>query len=171
MALSALKLELLASITGPVAGANDIATPQQTIAKRAIEKLTLGTSADQADLVFADTRTLAASASESLDLAGGLTDAFGNVLTFVEVVAILIVAADGNTNDVVVGGAASNAFLGPFADATDKIAVGPGGFLFQAEPANPAWPVTPATGDLLKVANSGAGTSVTHDIIIIGRSA
>lgn len=169
--MSALKLALTAAIEGYYQGSNDVATPQQTFARRAVERLTTGTSADQADLVFSDTRTLAASASENLDLAGGLTDAFGATLTFVEVVAILVIAADANTNNVVVGGAASNAFTGPFGDATDTVAVKPGGVAFFIAPGNPAFPVAAATGDILKVANSGAGTPVTYDLIIIGRSA
>lgn len=168
---AALKLALLVEVAGYVRGSNDIAAPQQTFAKRKRLALATGTSADQADLVFSDTRTLAASTSEGLDLAGVLSDAFGASLTFVEVVGILIVAADGNTNDVLVGGAASNAFAAPFGDATDKLRVKPGGFAFLAAPGNPAYAVTAGTGDILTVANSGAGTPVTYDIVVIGRSA
>jgi hypothetical protein len=168
---TALKLRVSALIEGYYQGSNDIAAPSQPFAKRAAALLTTGTSADQADLVFADTRTLAASATENLDLAGSLVDAFGNTLTFVEVCAILIVASDANTNDVVVGGAASNAFSGIFGDATDKLVVKPGGMALIAAPVNPAYAVVAATGDILKVANSAGGTGVTYDIVIIGRSA
>jgi hypothetical protein len=166
-----LKLDLLAQVTGYYRGANDIAPPEQSIAYNGRVALATGTLVNQADLAFSDTRTLAASATESLDLAGGLTDAFGNVLTFVEVVAILIAASATNTNDVIVGGAATNAFIGPFADATDKLVIKPGGMVLLAAPTNPAYAVVASTGDLLKVANSAAGTGVTYDILIIGRSA
>ena len=40
-----------------------------------------GTGDNQADLVFADQRTLAASATENLDLAGTLAQTFGATLT------------------------------------------------------------------------------------------
>jgi hypothetical protein len=62
--------------------------------------LTSGTGAGAADLMFTDTRTLAASGTENLDLAGSLTDAFGATLTFVELRAVVIKASPGNTNNV-----------------------------------------------------------------------
>lgn len=49
---------------------------------------------------------LAASASENLDLAGGLTDDFGATLTFTAIKEIIIHASSANTNNVLVGGAA-----------------------------------------------------------------
>lgn len=168
---SALKLALVASIAGKYTGSNDVAAPVQTLNHASTVQLATGTTAGQADLMFTDERTLAASTSESLDLAGGLTDAFGATLGFAEIVGLLIEADAGNTNDVVVGGAASNAFLGPFADATDKLKVKPGGFAFLAAPTDPAWPVTGGTGDLLQVANGGAGSAVTYTVTVIGRSA
>lgn len=169
--MSSLKLNVAASIEGYYQGSNDIASPRQDFAKRIALALASGTGADQADLVFADTRTLAASTSENLDLAGVLADAFGQTLTMVEVVAILVAPAEGNTNDVLVGGAASNAFAALFGDATDKLVVKPGGLALLAAPGNPAYAVTASTGDILKVANSAGGSSVTYDIVIIGRSA
>jgi hypothetical protein len=164
-----LKLEILASIIGVVTKANDLTSVESKVNKGKKLKLVTGTGSGQADLHFADTRTLTASSSEDLDLAGGLTDPFGAALTFVKIKAILIVAAAGNANDVVIGGAASNAFVGPFADATDKIKVHPGGTLLLSDPVG--WTVTAATSDLLKVANGGSGTPVTYDIILVGASA
>jgi hypothetical protein len=130
-----------------------------------------GTAAGQADLLWTDTRTLAASASESLDLAGSLVGAFGATLTFARIKGLIIRAADGNTNDVLAGGAAANGWATAFGDPTDKVKIKPGGTLALLAPGATAYPVTPATGDLLQVANSGAGTSVTYDIIVIGASA
>jgi hypothetical protein len=129
-----------------------------------------GTTTGKADKIFADQRTLAASATENLDLAGALTDPLGAALTFARVKAILIKAAAGNTNNVVVGGAGSNPFAGPFADATDKVAIPPGGVFLVTAPAA-GWTVTAGTGDILLVANSGAGTPVTYDVFIVGTSA
>lgn len=133
--------------------------------------LTNGTGANQADRLWADTRTINASSNEDLDLAGSLTDAFGATITLARVKLIYVKAAAGNTNNVVVGGAASNGLLNWVADATDKINVRPGGVLLLAAPDATAYAVTAATGDLLRIANSGAGTSVTYDIVIVGSSA
>lgn len=135
-----------------------------------IIQFTNGSGANQVDRLFSDQRTITASSNEDLDLAGSLTDAFGATLTFVRVKAIIVKAAAGNTNNVVVGGAASNQFVGPFGAATHTIAVKPGGALIFVAPDATGWAVTAGTGDLLRIANSGAGTSVTYDIQILGAS-
>jgi hypothetical protein len=132
-----------------------------------------GTGAGQADLIFSDTRTIAASSNEDLDLAGGLTGAFGTSLTFAKVKGIFVAAAAGNTNNVVVGGAASNGLVNWVGDATDKVVVKPGGILLLSVGTGDlaGYGVTAGTGDLLRIANSGAGTSVTYDIVVYGTSA
>jgi len=168
---NALQLALVASLTGYFRGANDVANPQQDFSLHERVSLTTGTTANKADQVFSDSRTIAASGSESLDLAGSLTNAFGESVTFAEVVAIVVVADAGNTNDVVVGGASENAFAAPFGDASDKVKVKPGGFLVLAAPGDPAYAVTAGTGDLLQIANSSSGSAVGYDIVILGRSA
>jgi hypothetical protein len=165
-----LKAMLKASITGTLTGSNDLGNAVQTFAEILELAIADGTGADQANNIFSDERTLAASATESLDLAGSLSNALGALLTFTAVKAIMIVADPGNTNDVVVGGAAANAFTGPFADATDKLSIGPGDFVVITRRSAAGWAVVAGTGDLLKIANSGAGSSVTYKIIVIGEA-
>lgn len=126
-----------------------------------------GSTAGNFNKVFRDTRTLAASATESLDLAGGLTDAFGNTITFTAIKAIIIKAASGNTNDVIIGNAASNQFVGPFGAAAHTVQLKPGQ-IFAISATNTGWTVTASTGDLLKIANSAGSTSVNYDILILG---
>lgn len=167
----ALTSKLTVSLAATQVVTRDLVPVRAPLSYAFASQLASGTAAGQADLAFSDTRTLAASASESLDLAGGLTDALGASLTFARVKGLVVVAAAANTNDVVIGGAASNAFVGPFADATDKIKVKPGGTISLWAPGATAYPVTAGTGDLLQVSNSGAGTSVSYDVIIIGASA
>jgi hypothetical protein len=151
--------------------ARDLTTVRAPLDYTKSTTLGTGTAAGQADLIFSDTRTLAASASESLDLAGSLVDALGATITFARVKGLIVRAADANANDVVIGGAASAAFVGPFGDATDKLKIKPGGLLVLMSPGATSYPVTATTADLLQVANSGAGTSVSYDVIIIGASA
>jgi hypothetical protein len=165
-----LKATLKASITGTLTGSNDLGNPVQTFAEILELAIADGTGADQANNLFSDERTLAASTSESLDLAGSLANALGATLTFSAIKAIMIVADAANTNDVVVGGAASNAFVGPFADATDKISIGPGDFVLITRRSAAGWAVAAGTGDLLKIANSAAGSSVSYKIIVIGEA-
>lgn len=127
-----------------------------------------GVGANQANLMWFDSNTLAASTNVDLDLAAGLTDSFGNTLTFVKVKAIAVKAAAGNTNNVLVGGAASNQFASFFGDVSDKLVVQPGGAFGIATPGLNGYGVTAGTGDLLRIANSGAGTSVGYEIAIVG---
>jgi hypothetical protein len=126
-----------------------------------------GTGDDQAKSRWTDQRTIAASGTDDLDLAGSLLDDYGNVITFTNVKVIMVRAADANTNDVVVGGAAANQFFTFLNAATDKIKIKPGGILVLVAP-NTGYAVTAATGDILRIANGGAGTSVTYDIEIVG---
>lgn len=125
-----------------------------------------GAGPGQANLAFPDTRTIAASANDDLDLAGGLTSPLGGALAFAAVKALLIRAAPGNTNNVVVGGASSNAFVGPFGAAAHTVAIRPGEALLLT--SRTGWAVTAGTGDILRIANGGAGTPVSYDIVIIG---
>ncbi|MEV6105703.1 hypothetical protein AB0M28_13445 [Streptomyces sp. NPDC051940] len=130
-----------------------------------------GVAANQADRLFTDRRTLAASASEDLDLAAVLLDAFGATLTFARIKGLIVKADSANINNVIVGGAAANGFVSWAGGATHTVTVRPGGVLALWAPDAVAYAVTAGTADLLKVANGGAGSGVTYDIILIGASA
>lgn len=152
----------------PISGA----TPNLQLSYPIALGLGSGTGAGQADKLWTSgARTLAASTTEDLDLAGTLLDALGGTVTLARVKGIVIAAAAANTNDVVVGGAASNGFISWVGSATDKVKVKPGGFLALFAPDAIAYAVTGGTADLLRVGNGGAGTSVTYDITVIGSSA
>lgn len=148
----------------------DLGTAVDTFTKTSKIELSDGTGANSADRMFHDQRTLAASAAEDLDLAGVLVNEFGAVTTFVELRAVLITAATGNTNNVRVTRPASNG-VPLFVAAGDGIDIPPGGSFMWACGADGKVTVTAATGDLLTVTNGGAGTSVTYDVVIIGTSA
>jgi hypothetical protein len=160
------KLTLKIDATGTKS--NDQGTASDPIALDWTQLFSSGTGANQASNVFHDTRTISASSSENLDLAGSLTNAFGDTLTFTKIKAIAIHADAGNTNDVQVGGAASNAFNTWVGDDTDIVAVKPGGTLILVAPNSSGYAVTADTGDILKVANSSSGTSVTYTVVILG---
>jgi len=151
----------------------DLGSAVANLAKSYTVDLANGTAAGQADKIFHDTRTLAASANEDLDLAGSLVDALGTTITFARVKGLIIAAAAGNTNNVIVGGAASNQFLSWAGAGTHTVTVRPGAvFLLLAGSADATgYAVTPGTGDLLRVANSSSGSTVTYDVIVIGASA
>lgn len=166
----ALTAELSVKFSGRQTSANDLGTPVYKPLLEALLSFTSGVGANQADLVFADTREIAASSSEDLDLAGVLADAFGATITMAEVVGVIVAAAAGNTNNVVVGDATSPVPL--FGGTNPTVAVKPGGiFVLFAPNAAGQFTVGAGSTDDLKVANSGSGTPVTYTIVVLGRSA
>ncbi|MFE6225480.1 hypothetical protein [Streptomyces sp. NPDC057854] len=150
----------------------DLATASAPVTVRAATTWQSGTGAGQADRAWSDRRTLAASATEDLDLAGVLLDAFGATVTFARIKGLYIRAAATNVNNVIVGAATANAWAA-LLGATGTLTLRPGAAIGLTTGAADAatYAVTAGTGDLLKVANSGAGTAVSYDIVIIGASA
>jgi hypothetical protein len=126
-----------------------------------------GTGANQASGFFSDTRQLAASATENLDVAtgGGLLDAFGVAVAADRIKAIAIVAASGNTNDVQVTRPANGVPI--FMASGDGIALSPGAGLLLVAPNANGINVTAATGDLITFTNSAGSTTVDYSIAIL----
>lgn len=167
MALSAsvkVILGIAQSLTSDLGAGNFIGNPSF------VQAFTDGAAAGQVDRMFADTRTLSASANENLDVAtgGGLTDVYGTALAMARIKVFFIKAAAANTNDVIVSRPASNGV--PWLNAaSDAISVAPGECkLLVCRVDATGVPVTAATADLINFANSAAGTSVTYDVVILG---
>jgi hypothetical protein len=161
-----LRLSLEAVLTDPV----DLSTPDDTLDFDAVIRLATGTGAGQADRMWHDRRTLAASATENLDLAGVLVNGLGDTQTFARLKAVVVRAAAANTNNVNVIREATNGVPLLLA-AGDGVPVHPDGLFVWVAPGAAGVVVTPSTGDLITFTNSGAGTSVTYDVVLIGASA
>jgi len=157
-----------AALRGVLTGANDLADPTIAFGDKTTwsDEIAPGTSTGQANKMFSDERQIAAGSSENLDLAGGLSDPFGVALTFTKIKAIMVIADAANDGLISIGGAASNAFVGPFADATDIVKLAAGEMLLITN-LGAGWTVTASTGDILKVANSGAAQG-SYKIVLIG---
>lgn len=160
-----LLLDLDADYTSPL----DLSTTINSLGFTRQINLASGTGAGQADKIWHDERTLTASSSEDLDLAGSLVDAFGVTLTFARIKGVVVYASPANTNNVVIGNV-TNGIIGWFGAATHTISVRPGGLFTIFATDATAYAVTASTADLLHVANSGAGTGVTYDVAVIGSS-
>lgn len=169
-AATSLATTVVVSVAGNFVNDLDLGTdPTYSFKGGATVNLTNGTGASQSDKVFADQRTIAISTTEDLDVAGGaLTDAFGSTFTIAELKVLMVCASSSNTNNVVLGGDANSV---PFlSTAATTVSIKPGGCFLFTDPSAGGTTVTAATGDIIQVANSGAGTTVTYDIIIIGSS-
>jgi len=165
-----LSVALAARIRALLSVAIDHGNPAALLELDASINLANGLAADESDRLVSDQRTLAASANEELDLTGGFSDALGRTISFVEVTAILIRASAANTNAVRVGETSATPFLAGFGASTHRWDIAPGDFLFASCRAA-GWPVVNGASDKLRIANAAGGSSVTYDIMIVGRSA
>ena len=151
----------------------------QSIAKSIA--FTTGVGANQCNQLYAATRTLAAGATENLDLAGSLTDLVGQTsIAFARVKAIQVrllsaseTAADGTTvgtacSSITIGGAASAQAALFFADVSDKHKIYNGGFYAAACGTAAGVTVTATTADLLKVNNDDGAVAAVYEIVLIG---
>jgi len=147
----------------------DLTSAIDTLALKTAINITHGTGADQADLIWHDTRTINAATNDDLDLAGVLQDAFGNVLTFARV-KLLYVYNKSTDMTLTIGPAASNGFSTPFGGTTPSVNIKPGGIFLLIAPGATAYAVTAGTADQLRIGNAG-GSATTYDIAILGASA
>jgi hypothetical protein len=166
----ALSTNLLIELDADLTSALDLVTATAPLELSDRTRLTSGTGLGAADMQWSDTRTLAASATEDLDLAGSLTGPVGGTLTFARIKLVYIKALAANTNNVNVTRPASNG-VPLFLAASDGLPVKPGGAFLWMAPDATGVAVTAATGDLLTLTNGAGSTSVTYSIVIIGASA
>ena len=133
-------------------------------------RMSVGTGANQADQSWRDQRALAASSNDDLDLAGVLTNAFGETVTFVLVKGLYVRNNDTVTTLSIGNGA--NPWLTMFGAGTHSLVLRPGGrFMIVASGAT-AYAVTAGTGDILRIARgAGSVTDNTYDIAILGATA
>lgn len=160
-----LDARLLVQLTANLTSGLDLTTVSAPLTFARQSALTTGAGAGQADLIWSDTRTVAGSATDSLDLAGSLTSPLGGSLTFARIKGLIVAASPANSTNIQVTRPASNAV--PLLSAAGNIAVKPGGLFAWFDPSAAGVVVTAATGDLLDMVNSG-GSSATYDVVIIG---
>lgn len=130
-----------------------------------------GAGAGKADRLYAATLTVGASSNNDLDLAGVIVDDFGQTITFARVKALWARASASNVNDVLLGAAAANPWV-TLLNSTGTVRLRPGsGILHFAGSADAVgYAVTAGTGDIFRVANGGAGSSINVDIALVGNS-
>lgn len=134
-----------------------------------------GTGADASRYMYAAVLPVGPSSTTSLDLAGSLTDLFGNTITFAKVRVIYVQNASSNSGThIKVGGAASNALANwitsadTLANDTPAVRVRSGGsFMLVANDAT-AYAVTAGTGDVLAITNEDASNAATVNVFICG---
>ena len=134
-----------------------VADPTLTAALEYVKKLTDGRAADQADLVYVTSFSLAASANKDIDLSGS-TDktVFGDSLAFSKVRGIILFNDSALDADVLrLGGYGAGAFASWINDVGSYVTVGPGMWLISRSDLT-AYAVAATTGDILRITNPGS---------------
>jgi hypothetical protein len=156
------------SVAATLAGSADLESNTSRLDLSVAHALATGTGASQADKLWSDQRTLAPSAADALDLAGGITDALGATVTLVRVKGLLI--CNDSTSETLTVGAGANPWITWLNASGDAVKVAPGGTLLLVAPDATAYAVTAGTGDTLTVTNSG-GAATIYRIVVVGASA
>jgi len=165
---TSLSTTLTLQIQATLSRALDLDTAQDPLSLTRSVALSDGAGAGQADASFHDRRTLASAAGEDLDVAAGLTDAFGQAVALARVKALYLRNLSAG-DALLVGGAAVGA-LGLFADPSDVLALRPGGILLLTAPDADGVPV--AGSGKLRLEHSGdTGEDLDYEIVLIGASA
>lgn len=144
----------------------DLSTPRDALNFSESHTLTDGSGADQIDELFHDTRAIAAAANDDLDLAGGLTDAFGNTITFASIKMLQIVN-NGDT-EIKIDQSVANDWSTAIATA---ITIPAGASIQLVNPTAAGWAVTAGTADLLRITNNDGSVAASYQIAIAGVSA
>lgn len=159
-----LTLALLAQLDNPL----DVGSVSYPVNYSTVKQFTDGVGVDQAQKIWTDTRTIAPSGNDDLDLNGVLIDPFGVAVPFTKIKAIIIKAALANVNDLVIGNAAANQVSTIFGAVAHTIKLKPDGLFVITAPDVAGFGITAATADILRIANGGAGTPVDYTIFLIG---
>jgi len=141
----------------------DLSTPQDTFQYRPSLEYTFGDDPDvagEADQIFHDQFTIAASSSETINLSTCLNP-FGTATGFDDIKAVII-RNDSADALITVGGGTWIAFFG---DSSDAIAIQTGGMLVVANPITIA---SVSSGQTLVISNQSGANAATVDVIIIG---
>ena len=163
----AVDLKVILKLVGTMTQATDLSSPVDNLARDYTIAYANGTGANQANMWWHDQRTLTASATEDLDLAGSLISVFGTTITLTSLKGVFVFAATANTNNVNVTRPAANGITWRLA-AGDGIGLKPGAWVAWFDPSANGATVTAATADLITFTNSAGGTSVIYDVFLLG---
>ena len=155
------------SLLAQYVDSGDLNPTRGVLSPKIEDELATGTAANQANLVWYDRRTLAAT-SEQVDLAGVQREAFADVATFTKLKTLLIrnnQTTSGLT--LTIGGGTTNPITTIFGSTATNCTevIGPDGVCLKHNPVD-GFAVTAGSADTLKL-DSGTNT-VVYDIIAIG---
>jgi hypothetical protein len=168
-----LSLEIKASVNWLFEETLDLSTLTDSSKLEYSQALADGTGSNQADKIWHDTRTLAASANDDLDLTALTQTVHGSTVTisFARLKAIFIYnTATTAGEDLVLDSSVTGGILTPFnGSSASKLEVAAASPLLLANQGE-GWAVTASTADILRITNDGVG-SIDYKIVLVGTSA
>ncbi len=148
----------------------DLSTLSETSSLAHIVSLLTGVNANEINTLFHDSRSLATTVDESLNLDALTQDAryAGSMdIEFTKIRALLIINTTSTEGeDLVIDSSFANSWLGMVGNATSKIEI-PSGGMYAWVDTLVGGAITAATADIIRVENQGTGT-VTYDIVLMG---
>lgn len=168
-------LSLTMHATATKAGDLTSTAPNAVIAAQYIQRMINGTGLDQADVVYADSNTVASGAFVTYALDATVKDVFGDNVVLARVKGFYVKNTSTTAAVLLVGGGSDGAGTNAWdtwvtqaaADGSEQILVPKGGFIFMWAPDAVAWTV--GAGDLFAI--EGSVDAGAFDLVIIGSSA
>lgn len=163
---TSLSLVLRATYENKTAG-DDMSVPALALTKSISDTLSNGEGSGKAEVLYMD--TLSGAGPHTVDVFGGITDAFGNTISMDQIKGLLIHNKSTTTGEYVdVFGGAGIQTVEYCSGNTDEIRVHPEGILFLWSPGAAADCPSPGAGAKDEIVITiGAGTP-DIDMIIIG---
>ena len=143
----------------------DKSTPLDPLLLDVLQAFTSGTGANQADLLWHDNRVLAASATDDIDLAGVLADAFGGTVTLARVKLFYVKNASALATVTLAAAPAAGWSNIPFAGAFQ-----PGEHRVALSPDATGIAVTAGSADTFRITNNDGVNAASVDIAVAGAS-
>lgn len=161
-----IDLNLIASLESGASGQVGGIAHQITL----VRSLVNGTSEGQCDRVYQVTSTLAASGTDTYDLAGVVENVYGTVISFAEVQLLAIQSQGATGQNLTIGKAASNPVTTIWS-GTSAVEVVPGGGTIMKYGGVDGYAITAGSADSITVTNTHGSASITYTLLIVGRSA
>lgn len=152
---------------------DDISAPRDEYEHVVETNWTSGDADEQVEAQYKARRSLLSNTEDALDLAGGLTDIFGETLTFATIKEILIVNLATTAAHVLKIGQLSTPTSGNLmtdlfdGDNTARIKLRAGGAFLITAPLT-GYTVTGGSADVLLISNEGTGATIEYDVIVKG---
>jgi hypothetical protein len=166
---TSLAVQISAAVNWALTSDLDLSDPIDKATLSYTDAITNGTEVDTATKVWHDRGTIASGGTAAIDLAGSLTDAFGNALVFTKVKGILLInrgIASGTTFTETSGENILVTTSTLVAFASNGMVLEPAGCLLLTSP-KVGQAVTATSADVITLSRAGSGT-VTYDIVIWG---